>query len=175
MPRASAATWSPSPPMPASSSPDGEAGRGSHRGLSPAISIEQKSTSHNRARPSAPSPKSTTTCVCCLPGSASRRCRPTPSRSPPRPSARWWIRCWPSPGAKLMLLAPWCATAREHTKLLENLAAQGLYPGPHRRRGAISPIPALELHKKHTIEVVVDRFKVRDDLACAWPSRSRRR
>ncbi len=28
----------------------------------------------------------------------------------------------------------------------------------------LSDPPTLELHKKHTIEVVVDRFKVRDDL-----------
>jgi excinuclease ABC subunit A len=41
----------------------------------------------------------------------------------------------------------------------------GLYPRPHRWRGVRSlRSSTLELHKKHTIEVVVDRFKVRDDL-----------
>ena len=51
-------------------------------GLSPAISIEQKSTSHN--------PRSTV---------ASPAARTTASRSKPRPSARWWTRCWPCPKA----------------------------------------------------------------------------
>ena len=36
------------------------------RGLAPTISIEQKTAEHaTRARPSAPSPRSTTTCACC--------------------------------------------------------------------------------------------------------------
>ena len=92
--------------------PDGEAGRGPHRGLSPAISIEQKSTSHN--------PRSTVGTITeiydylrlLFARVGSHAARPTPFRSRPRPSARWWIRCWPSPKAlKLMLLAPWCATA----------------------------------------------------------------
>ena len=41
-------------------------------GLSPAISIEQKTTGSTRARRSAPSPRSTTTCGCCSPASAGR-------------------------------------------------------------------------------------------------------
>jgi excinuclease UvrABC ATPase subunit len=59
-------------------------------GLSPAISIEQKTTSEaTRARPSAPSPRSTTTCACCGRASASP-IRPRPAcRSRARPSARW--------------------------------------------------------------------------------------
>jgi len=65
-------------------------------GLSPAISIEQKSTSHTRVPPSGPSPKSMTTCVCCMPAWASRAARITMFRWRPRPSARWWITCWRS-------------------------------------------------------------------------------
>ncbi|XMR51055.1 hypothetical protein ACLK13_21385 [Escherichia coli] len=68
-------------------------------GLSPAISIEQKSTLTTRARRLAPSPRFTTTCGCCSPGSVSHAARPTPFRSRPRPSARWSIRCLPSPKA----------------------------------------------------------------------------
>ena len=46
-------------------------------GLSPAVSIDQKSTSQaTRARRSAPSPRSTTTSACCSPGSAGRTARP---------------------------------------------------------------------------------------------------
>ena len=43
-------------------------------GLSPAISIEQKATSTTRARPSARSPRSTTTCACCSRASATPYC-----------------------------------------------------------------------------------------------------
>ena len=69
-------------------------------------------------------------------------------------------------GAKLMLLAPWCATARGAHQAAGEPGGPGLHPRPHRRRSVrLSDPPALELHKKHTIEVVVDRFKVRDDLA----------
>jgi hypothetical protein len=58
-------------------------------GLSPAISIEQKTTSAIRARPSAPSPRSTTTCACCSRASAFPT-RPRPDyRSRARPSRRW--------------------------------------------------------------------------------------
>ncbi|HAT06367.1 MAG TPA: excinuclease ABC subunit UvrA, partial [Aeromonas salmonicida] len=70
-------------------------------------------------------------------------------------------------GSKLMLLAPVVRDRKgEHTKLLENLAAQGYIRA--RIDGEVCDLsdpPTLELHKKHTIEVVVDRFKVRDDLA----------
>ncbi len=52
-----------------------------------------------------------------------------------------------------------------HTKTLENLASQGYIRA--RIDGEVCDLsdpPKLELQKKHTIEVVVDRFKVRDDL-----------
>ncbi len=53
----------------------------------------------------------------------------------------------------------------EHVKTLENLAAQGFIRA--RIDGETCDLtdpPKLELHKKHTIEVIVDRFKVRSDL-----------
>lgn len=62
-------------------------------GLSPAISIEQKSTSHNPRPRSARSPRSTTTCACCTRGSVSRAARTTASRWRRRPSARWSTTC----------------------------------------------------------------------------------
>jgi excinuclease ABC subunit A len=63
-------------------------------GLSPAISIEQKSTSHN--------PRSTVGTIteiydylrCCTRGPGFRAARITALIWMPRPSARWWIRCW---------------------------------------------------------------------------------
>lgn len=42
---------------------------------------------------SAPSPRSTITCVCCLPASANRVARITMSNWRRRPLARWWITC----------------------------------------------------------------------------------
>ncbi len=66
----------------------------------------------------------------------------------------------------MMLLAPIVKERKgEHVKTLENLAAQGFIRA--RIDGEtcdLSDPPTLELHKKHTIEVVVDRFKVRPDL-----------
>ncbi len=68
-------------------------------------------------------------------------------------------------GSKLMLLAPIIKNRKgEHVKTLENLAAQGFIRA--RINGEVCDLsdpPMLELQKKHTIEVVVDRFKVRDD------------
>ncbi|STM41329.1 excision nuclease subunit A [Escherichia coli] len=65
-----------------------------------------------------------------------------------------------------MLLAPIIKERKgEHTKTLENLASQGYIRA--RIDGEVCDLsdpPKLELQKKHTIEVVVDRFKVRDDL-----------
>ena len=61
-------------------------------GLSPAISIEQKSTSHNPARRSARSPKSMITCDYCLPEQASRAVQIMVSRSGHKRSVKWSIR-----------------------------------------------------------------------------------
>ena len=67
-------------------------------------------------------------------------------------------------GTKLMLLAPVVKDRKgEHVKLLEQLASQGYIRA--RIDGEVCDLsdpPPLDLHKKHTIEVVVDRFKVKD-------------
>ena len=69
-------------------------------------------------------------------------------------------------GTKLMLLAPVVQDRKgEHIKTLQGLAAQGYIRA--RIDGEVCDLsdpPELDLHKKHTIEVVIDRFKVRDDL-----------
>lgn len=62
-------------------------------GLSPAISIEQKSTSHNPRSTVAPLPKFTTICACCTRASASRAARTMMFLWPHRPSARWSTTC----------------------------------------------------------------------------------
>ncbi|STV29678.1 excinuclease ABC subunit A [Klebsiella pneumoniae subsp. ozaenae] len=84
-----------------------------------------------------------------------------------KPSVRWSIMSSPAGRPALMLLAPIIKERKgEHTKTLENLASQGYIRA--RIDGEVCDLsdpPKLELQKKHTIEVVIDRFKVRDDLA----------
>jgi excinuclease ABC subunit A len=72
-------------------------------------------------------------------------------------------------GSRLMLLAPVVKERKgEHVKLLQELQAQGFVRA--RIDGEVVELdspPPLDLRRKHTIEVVVDRFKVRDDLGLA--------
>ena len=69
-------------------------------------------------------------------------------------------------GSRLMLLAPVVSGRKgEFHKLLGELHAQGYLRA--RIDGELFELddpPDLELHRKHTIEVVVDRFRVRADL-----------
>ncbi|MCG9692099.1 excinuclease ABC subunit UvrA [Vibrio sp. Isolate22] len=136
-------------------------------GLSPAISIEQKSTSHN--------PRSTVGTITevydylrlLYARVGEPRC---PEHNIPLAAqtiSQMVDKVLELPvGSKMMLLAPIVKERKgEHVKTLENLAAQGFIRA--RIDGEtcdLSDPPALELHKKHTIEVVVDRFKVRPDL-----------
>ena len=136
-------------------------------GLSPAISIEQKTTSHN--------PRSTVGTITeiydylrlLFARAGSPRC---PQHGEPLEAQTVsqmvdQILALPD-GVRLMLLAPVVSERKgEHHKLLTELKAQGFIRA--RVDGEIHELdnpPELELHKKHTIEVVVDRFKVRSDL-----------
>ncbi|WP_413112590.1 excinuclease ABC subunit UvrA [Thaumasiovibrio sp. DFM-14] len=136
-------------------------------GLSPAISIEQKSTSHN--------PRSTVgTITEVYDYLRLLYARVGEPRCPTHdvPLAAQTISQMVDKvlelevGTKLMLLAPVIKARKgEHVKTFENLAAQGFIRA--RVNGEVCDLsdpPTLELHKKHTIEVVIDRFKVRDDL-----------
>ncbi len=136
-------------------------------GLSPAISIEQKSTSHN--------PRSTVGTITEIydylrllyARVGEPRC---PTHDVPLAAqtvSQMVDKVLALPeGSKLMLLAPIVKERKgEHLKTLANLSAQGYIRA--RIDGEVCDLsdpPTLELHKKHTIEVVVDRFKVRDDL-----------
>ncbi|GAA0823189.1 excinuclease ABC subunit UvrA [Colwellia asteriadis] len=136
-------------------------------GLSPAISIEQKSTSHN--------PRSTVGTITEIYDYLRLLyARVGEPRCPvhKQPLAAQTVSQMVDnvlalePGTKVMLLAPVLQNRKgEHIKLLENLAAQGFIRA--RIDGEVwdlSDPPTLELQKKHTIEVVVDRLKVRDDI-----------
>ncbi|MEC6908552.1 excinuclease ABC subunit UvrA [Photobacterium piscicola] len=136
-------------------------------GLSPAISIEQKSTSHN--------PRSTVGTITEIydylrllyARVGEPRC-PTHNVTLAAQTVSQMVDqvLTMDEGSKLMLLAPIVKERKgEHVKTLANLAAQGYIRA--RIDGDVCDLsdpPTLELHKKHTIEVVVDRFKVRDDL-----------
>ncbi|MBL4822736.1 MAG: excinuclease ABC subunit UvrA [Colwellia sp.] len=136
-------------------------------GLSPAISIEQKSTSHN--------PRSTVGTITEIYDYLRLLyARVGEPRCPEhkQPLAAQTVSQMVDKvleleeGTKVMLLAPVLQNRKgEHVKLLDNLAAQGFIRA--RIDGEVCDLsdpPTLELHKKHTIEVVVDRLKVRPDI-----------
>ncbi|WP_261903535.1 excinuclease ABC subunit UvrA [Vibrio fortis] len=136
-------------------------------GLSPAISIEQKSTSHN--------PRSTVGTITevydylrlLYARVGEPRCPDHHVPLAAQTISQMVDKVLELPeGSKMMLLAPIVKERKgEHVKTLQNLAAQGFIRA--RIDGEtcdLSDPPTLELHKKHTIEVVVDRFKVRPDL-----------
>ena len=136
-------------------------------GLSPAISIEQKSTSHN--------PRSTVGTITeiydylrlLFARAGEPRC-PTHGQALAAQTVSQMVDAvlaMPE-GERMMLLAPVVQDRKgEHKDVLENLRAQGFVRA--RVNGKIIELespPELELRKKHTIEAVVDRFKVRADL-----------
>ncbi len=136
-------------------------------GLSPAISIEQKSTSHN--------PRSTVGTITeiydylrlLFARVGVPKCPDHDVALNAQTVSQMVDRVLELPeGTKLMLLAPVIQDRKgEHVKTLEGLCAQGFIRA--RIDGEVCDLsdpPTLDLHKKHTIEVVVDRFKVRDDL-----------
>ena len=137
-------------------------------GLSPAISIEQKSTSHN--------PRSTVGTITeiydylrlLFARVGEPRCPDHDVPLTAQTISQMVDKVLSLPEErKMMLLAPVVKNRKgEHIKLLDSLAAQGYIRA--RIDGEICDLsdpPELALQKKHTIEVVVDRFKVRSDLA----------
>ena len=136
-------------------------------GLSPAISIEQKSTSHN--------PRSTVGTITEIydylrllfarvgvphcPTHQIPLAAQTVSQMVDLVLGR-------TEEERLMLLAPVIQERKgEHIQIIERLRGEGFIRA--RINGKIVELdnaPKLALRKKHTIEVVVDRFKVRDDL-----------
>jgi excinuclease ABC subunit A len=136
-------------------------------GLSPAISIEQKSTSHN--------PRSTVGTITeiydylrlMFARVGEPRCPTHDVTLAAQTVSQMVDQVMALPeGEKLMILAPIIQERKgEHSKVLENLAAQGFIRA--RIDGELCDLsdpPKLELQKKHTIEVVIDRIKVREGL-----------
>ncbi len=136
-------------------------------GLSPAIAIEQKSTSHN--------PRSTVGTVTEIydylrllyARAGTPRCpdHGTPLEAQTVSQMVDQVLALPV-DTKLMLLAPVVADRKgEHVQLMADLQAQGFIRA--RIDGEIYELdqpPALDLRKKHDIDAIVDRFKVKEDL-----------
>ena len=136
-------------------------------GLSPAISIEQKSTSHN--------PRSTVGTITeiydylrlLFARVGDPRC-PTHGVTLKAQTVTQMVDAvlaMPE-GSKLMLLAPVVRDRKgEHLHVFEQMRAAGFIRV--RVDGIVvdlDDVPTLDKKKKHRIDVVVDRFKVRDDL-----------
>ena len=136
-------------------------------GLSPAISIEQKSTSHN--------PRSTVGTITeiydylrlLFARAGEPRCPEHGQALNAQTVSQMVDQVLALPeGSKLMLLAPVIKDRKgEHVHLLDSLRRQGFIRA--RIDGLVCDLdeaPALDKKKKHTIEVVVDRFKVKQDI-----------
>ena len=136
-------------------------------GLSPAISIEQKSTSHN--------PRSTVGTVTeiydylrLLYARAGTPVCPDHDLPLAAQTVEQMVDqvLALAEGSKLMLLAPVVADRKgEHVQLMGDLQAQGFIRA--RIDGEIYELdqpPALDLRKKHHIDAIVDRFKVKPDM-----------
>jgi excinuclease ABC subunit A len=136
-------------------------------GLSPAISIEQKSTSHN--------PRSTVGTVTEIydylrllyARAGEPRCPEHGEVLDAQIVSQMVDKIISlDEGTKLMILAPIIQERKgEHLHLFEQLRSQGFVRA--RIDGIVvdmDDIPDLDKNKKHTIEVVVDRFKVRNDI-----------
>ncbi|MBN1379016.1 MAG: excinuclease ABC subunit UvrA [Gammaproteobacteria bacterium] len=136
-------------------------------GLSPAISIEQKATSHN--------PRSTVGTITeiydylrlLFARAGIPRCPEHDVSLEAQTISQMVDKVLSlSEDQRLMLLAPVVQERKgEHIQLLQQLHAQGFLRA--RIDGEVVELddpPTLDLRRKHTIEVVVDRFKVRADI-----------
>ena len=136
-------------------------------GLSPAISIEQKSTSHN--------PRSTVGTITeiydylrlLFARVGEPRCPEHQMPLAAQTISQMVDQITEQPeGRRLMLLAPVVQGRKgEHIQQIERIRAEGFVRA--RIDGKVvelDSVPALDLRRKHTIEVVVDRFRVRPDI-----------
>jgi excinuclease ABC subunit A len=136
-------------------------------GLSPAISIEQKSTSHN--------PRSTVGTVTEIydylrllyARAGTPRCPDHGVTLEAQTVSQMVDQVLALPeGSRLMLLAPVVVGRKgEHVQLMQDLMAQGFIRA--RINGEVYELddpPKLDLRRKHNIEAVVDRFRIKPDL-----------
>ncbi|MDR9436102.1 MAG: excinuclease ABC subunit UvrA [Thiohalophilus sp.] len=136
-------------------------------GLSPAISIEQKSTSHN--------PRSTVGTITeiydylrlLFARAGEPRCPEHDTVLDAQTVSQMVDHILAQPeGTKLMLLAPVIDERKgEHEQVFDTLRAEGyIRARVDDEVVELDDLPKLDKRRKHTIEAVVDRFKVRADL-----------
>ncbi|EIU3493978.1 excinuclease ABC subunit UvrA [Pseudomonas aeruginosa] len=136
-------------------------------GLSPAISIEQKSTSHN--------PRSTVGTITEIydylrllyARVGTPRCPDHDIPLEAQTVSQMVDQVLGLPeGSKLMLLAPVIRERKgEHLAVFDEMRAQGFVRARvDGKLYELDEVPKLDKQKKHSIDVVVDRFKVRADL-----------
>ncbi|MFT7266870.1 MAG: excinuclease ABC subunit A [Porticoccus sp.] len=136
-------------------------------GLSPAISIQQKSTSHN--------PRSTVGTITEIHDylrllyarAGEPKCPDHDAPLKAQTISQMVDQVLTLPyDSKLILLAPIIRDRKgEHAHIFQNMRAQGFIRA--RIDGLVVDLddaPVLEKNKKHTIEIVVDRFKVKPEL-----------
>jgi excinuclease ABC subunit A len=136
-------------------------------GLSPAISIEQKSTSHN--------PRSTVGTVTEIydylrllyARAGTPRCPDHGVTLEAQTVSQMVDQVLALPeSSRLMLLAPVVVDRKgEHVQLMQDLMAQGFIRA--RINGEVYELddpPKLDLRRKHNIEAVVDRFRIKPDM-----------
>ena len=136
-------------------------------GLSPAISIEQKTTSHN--------PRSTVGTITeiydylrlLFARAGTPRCPEHDIELQAQTISQMVDQVLALPdGSKLMLLAPVIRDRKgEHVNMFSDFKQQGFIRA--RVDGVVyelDEVPELDAKKKHDIELVVDRFKVREDI-----------
>ncbi|MFO7326775.1 MAG: excinuclease ABC subunit UvrA, partial [Pseudomonadota bacterium] len=137
-------------------------------GLSPAIAIEQKATSHN--------PRSTVGTVTEIydylrllyARAGIPRCPDHGVDLTAQTVSQMVDQVLKLPeGESCLLLAPLVVDRKgEHHEVIADLSAQGFVRARvDGRVHELDAIPALDAKRKHTIEAVVDRFKVREDIA----------
>ncbi len=136
-------------------------------GLSPAISIEQKTTSHN--------PRSTVGTITeiydylrlLFARAGTPRCPQHDTELQAQTISQMVDQVLALPeGSKLMLMAPVIRDRKgEHLNMLSDFKQQGfIRVRVDGKVYELDEVPELDAKKKHTIEVVVDRFKVREDI-----------
>ncbi|MGE0114333.1 MAG: excinuclease ABC subunit UvrA [Steroidobacteraceae bacterium] len=137
-------------------------------GLSPAIAIEQKSTSHN--------PRSTVGTVTeiydylrlLFARAGTPRCPDHHIDLTAQTVSQMVDQVLQQPeGTPLLLLAPMIQERKgEHLQVFDELKAQGFVRvRVDNRVHELDALPRLDAKRKHSIDAVVDRFKVRADLA----------
>ncbi|MEE8342464.1 MAG: excinuclease ABC subunit UvrA, partial [Gammaproteobacteria bacterium] len=136
-------------------------------GLSPAISIEQKSTSHN--------PRSTVGTITevhdylrlLFARVGTPQCPDHGTALEAQTISQMVDQILELPeSTRLALLAPVVQGRKgEHLQLLEELRSQGFVRARIDNKVVeLDQVPTLDLKRKHTIEVIVDRFRVRPEL-----------